>query len=345
MSILVVGSVAYDSVETPFGKAEEALGGSAVYFALAARLFTDVRLVGVVGEDFDPRHVDLLRERGVDVTGLEHAPGRTFRWAGKYGYDLNTRETLRTELNVFESFRPRIPDSFRDSEWLFLGNIDPLLQLDVLRQVPDVRLVACDTMNFWIGHRRADLERLLGHVNVLVINDEEARQLSGSPSLWRAAGEIRALGPAHLVIKKGEHGALLFGPKGIFSAPGLPLEEIADPTGAGDAFAGGFLGYLAGIGKLGDGDFRRAVVYGCVLGSFCVGAFGVERLTTLTRAEVEDRFAAYLRLMRLGDEAAPSTDEDQVGSSTKEDDTAPPADEGRVAPSIGGDRAGGSADD
>ncbi|HEY7460300.1 MAG TPA: PfkB family carbohydrate kinase [Gemmatimonadota bacterium] len=306
MSILVVGSVAYDSIETPFGRSDEALGGSAVYFSLAASLFAKVRLVGVVGEDFDERHVDLLRERGVDVAGLERADGRTFRWAGRYGYDMNTRETLATELNVFEHFRPEIPAAFRDSEILFLGNIDPRLQLDVLGQVPKARLVAADTMNFWIEGRRPDLERLLGRVNVLVVNDEEARQLSGSPSLWRAAGEVRALGPTHVVIKKGEHGALLFAPDGIFSVPGIPLEEIVDPTGAGDAFAGGFVGYLATRDAPDDGDFRRAVVYGCVLGSFCVGAFGVERLTRLTRGELEDRFLAYQRLMRFTNERAPA---------------------------------------
>lgn len=315
MSILVVGSVAYDSVETPFGRSEEALGGSAVYFSLAARLFADVRLVGVVGDDFEDEHVSLLREHGVDTGGLERAPGRTFRWSGRYGYDLNTRETLSTELNVFERFRPRIPEAFRASEVIFLGNIDPQLQLDVLDQVRHARLVACDTMNFWIEGRRSDLERLLARVDVLVINDEEARQLAASPSLWRAASEIRALGPRHVVIKKGEHGALLFGPDGIFSAPGLPLEEIADPTGAGDAFAGGFVGHLAersialesdgaGSEDLRDDDYRRAVVYGCVLGSFCVAAFGIDRLTGLTRDEVEERFGVYQRLMRFGEAPA-----------------------------------------
>lgn len=304
MSILAVGSVAYDSLETPFGAVQDALGGSAVYFSLAASLFTRVRLVGVVGEDFQDVHVELLRSRGVDVRGLERAPGRTFRWSGRYGYDLNTRETLETQLNVFERFRPRVPEAFADSDMLFLGNIDPGLQLEVLSQAPGARLVAADTMNFWISGRRAELERLLARVHVLVINDEEARQLSGSPSLWRAAGEIRALGPAYLVIKKGEHGALLFSPAGIFSAPGLPLEEIADPTGAGDAFAGGFVGYLATRESPQEDDYRRAVVYGCVLGSFCVAAFGVERLTRLTRAEVEDRYGAFQRLMRFSDEPA-----------------------------------------
>ena len=311
MTILAVGSVAYDSVETPFGACEGALGGSAVYFSLAASLFAEVRLVGVVGEDFEERHVALLRERGVDMAGLERASGRTFRWSGRYGYDLNTRETLSTELNVFERFRPEIPETFLDSQIVFLGNIDPVLQLDVLRQVPAAKLSACDTMNFWIESQRAELERLLARVDVLIINDEEARQLSQSPNLWRAAERIRALGPGHVVIKKGEHGALLFGPDGIFSAPALPLEEIVDPTGAGDAFAGGFLGYLAGSTNLGGPrslDYRRAVVYGCVLGSFCVEAFGVERLTTLTRDEVEVRFEAFLRIMQLNDEQASSGD-------------------------------------
>jgi sugar/nucleoside kinase (ribokinase family) len=303
MSILAVGSLAYDSVETPFGTCDEALGGSAVYFSLAASLFTEVRLVGVVGEDFDESHIALLRERGVDLAGLERVPGRTFRWAGRYGYDLNTRETLNTELNVFEHFRPNIPASFRDSRLVFLGNIDPNLQLDVLRQVPGARLSACDTMNYWIEKRRADLDRLLKRVDILIINDDEARQLSGTPNLRRSASAIRAMGPSYVVIKKGEHGALLFGADDIFFAPALPLEDIVDPTGAGDAFAGGFLGYLASREQLAAGDSRRAVIYGCVLGSFCVEAFGVDRLATLTREEIEARFEEFVNLMRFTEEA------------------------------------------
>ncbi|MFN2432206.1 MAG: PfkB family carbohydrate kinase [Gemmatimonadota bacterium] len=307
MSIVAVGSVAYDSIETPFGTAEDALGGSAVYFALAASLFSDVRLVGVVGDDFAESDVTMLRERGVDLGGLVKADGRTFRWAGRYGFDLNTRETLATHLNVFESFRAEIPERFRDSEAVFLGNIDPRLQLDVLAQVPAARLSTCDTMNYWIERRRPELERVLARVDVLIVNDEEARQLSGTPHLRQAAAAIRALGTEQVVIKKGEHGAVLFGPDGIFAAAGFPLETIVDPTGAGDAFAGGFVGSLAEGGAGAPGGVRRAVVYGCVLGSFCVEAFGVERLRSLTRDEVEQRFDAFLELTQVGERAARAT--------------------------------------
>jgi sugar/nucleoside kinase (ribokinase family) len=299
VAVLVVGSVAYDTIETPFGRAEETLGGAAVYFALAARLFTRVRLVGVVGDDFGEEHLELLRERGIDLGGLERAPGSTFRWAGRYGYDLGTRETLRTELNVFERFHPAIPAAWRETGIAFLGNIDPVLQARVLEQLPRRRLAVCDTMNYWIRDRRDELERLLADVDVLVVNDDEARQLAGTPNLAAAAARIRALGPRRLVVKKGEHGALLFGEEGAFSAPGLPLEAIVDPTGAGDAFAGGFVGHLAGRPRPDDADWRRAVVYGCVLGSFCVESFGVGRLVDLTRDEVEDRFELFLRLMHV----------------------------------------------
>ena len=314
MSILAVGSVAYDEIETPFGSSGETLGGSAVYFALAARLFTQVRIVGVVGEDFDERHVSLLEERGIDVRGLERAAGRTFRWAGRYAFDMNTRETLATELNVFEQFHPRIPEPYLDSELLFLGNIDPVLQLDVMEQVPEARLTACDTMNYWIMNRREDLARLLERVDILVANDEEIRQYSGNPNLRRAANAIREAGPSHVVIKKGEHGALLFGPRGIFAAPGLPLEETIDPTGAGDAFAGGFLGALSERRGLDGGAFRTAVVYGCVLGSLCVEAFGVNRLVDLTRAEVEERFRAFLELMQCAEETGEPADSAAPGT-------------------------------
>lgn len=308
MAVLVVGSVAYDTIETPFGRAEEALGGAAVYFALAARLFTEVRLVGVVGDDFREEHVRLLAERGVDLAGLERAPGATFRWAGRYGYDLGARETLSTELNVFERFRPAIPPAWRETEVVFLGNIDPVLQADVLGQLPRRRLAVCDTMNYWIRDSRPELERLLELVDVLVVNDDEARQLAGTPHLAAAAARIRALGPRRLVVKKGEHGALLFGGDGTFSAPGLPLETLVDPTGAGDAFAGGFVGHLDGRPNPTEADFRRAVVYGCVLGSFCVESFGVGRLASLTREEVEDRFEQVLRMMHLAAEEGVADD-------------------------------------
>jgi sugar/nucleoside kinase (ribokinase family) len=302
MSILVVGSVAYDTVETPFGRAERVLGGSASFFSVAASFFVPVNLVGVVGTDFAQSDVDALAAHNVDLSGLERVDGRTFFWEGKYSYDLNARETVRTDLNVFEAFRPRIPEPYRRSSHVFLGNIDPVLQQEVLDQVERPRLVACDTMNFWIEGRPAELKETLRRVDVLLINDAEARQLSGEWNMVKAARAIRALGPKVLVIKKGEHGVLMFTEKGSFAAPAYPLEQVFDPTGAGDAFAGGFVGYLASVHEHeGDDTFddetlRRAVVMGSTLASFCVEAFSLQRLLKLGRPEIDERYRLFKRL-------------------------------------------------
>jgi sugar/nucleoside kinase (ribokinase family) len=293
MSLLVVGSVALDSVETPFGRADDALGGSATFFAAAASLFGPVQLVGVVGDDYPVDALSFLAERGVDLGGLERAQGESFRWSGVYSFDLNSRETLETRLGVFADFAPKIPAEFRDAEWVFLGNIDPELQIGVLDQVRSPRFVACDTMNLWIDIKRDRLLDLLKRVDLLLVNDAEARQLSGDHNLARAARWIQSQGPRYLIIKKGEHGAILFTPTSTFFAPGFPLEDVFDPTGAGDAFAGGFMGHLAQCGRMEDGDLRRAVVYGSVLGSYAVEKFSVERLKDLAADEIEDRARAF----------------------------------------------------
>jgi len=296
VSILVVGSVAFDSVETPFGKAEKVLGGSASFFSVAASFFIPVNLVGVVGDDFGEAQLEAFAGRSIDLTGLQRAPGKTFHWGGRYTYDLNARETLFTDLNVFADFKPKIPTAYRGSKHVFLGNIDPALQRDVLDQVDKPRIVACDTMNFWIEGRNAELRKTLERVDVLLINDAEARQLSGEWNIVKAARAIRALGPRTLVVKKGEHGVLMFSDEGSFAAPAYPLEEVFDPTGAGDTFAGGFVGYLAAAGGDGDDVLRRAVVMGSALASFCVEAFSLDRLLTLTRPEIDERFRLFKRL-------------------------------------------------
>jgi sugar/nucleoside kinase (ribokinase family) len=298
MSILVVGSVAYDTVETPFGKAERVLGGSASFFSVAASFFSPVNLVGVVGRDFGEAQLAAFAGRNIDLGGLERADGLTFHGQGKYSYDLNSRETLRTDLNVFERFQPKIPGAYRTSDMVFLGNIDPVLQREVLDQVDKPRLVACDTMNFWISGKLEELKQTLRRVDILLINDAEARELSGEWNIVKAARAVRALGPKTLVLKKGEHGVLMFSEAGSFAAPAYPLEQVFDPTGAGDTFAGGFLGYLAAAGGLqgGDGALRRAVVMGSALASFCVEAFSLDRLLTLTRPEIDERFRLFKRL-------------------------------------------------
>ena len=293
MSLLVVGSVALDTVETPFGRAEDALGGSATFFSAAASLLHPVQLVGVVGDDYPVDALNFLADRGVDLAGLERAPGESFRWSGVYSYDLNSRDTLETRLGVFAEFSPKIPDQFRDADWVFLGNIDPELQLAVLDQVHRPRFVACDTMNLWIEIKRSRLMDLLARVDLLLVNDAEARQLSGQFNLARAARFILDRGPRYLIIKKGEHGAMLFTPGSVFFAPGYPLEEVFDPTGAGDAFAGGFMGHLARSGGLEEGDLRRAVIYGSVLGSFAVERFSIDRFRDLALEEVEERVRAF----------------------------------------------------
>lgn len=296
MSILVVGSVAFDTVETPFGKAEKVLGGSATFFSVAASFFAPVNLVAVVGRDFGAPQLEAFEGRKIDLAGLERMDGETFHWQGKYSYDLNSRETVCTDLNVFEFFKPKIPAAYRDSTHVFLGNIDPVLQLEVLDQVEKPRLVACDTMNFWISGKLEELRRTLRRVDVLLINDSEARELSGEWNIVKAARAIRALGPRTLVIKKGEHGVLMFSDGGSFAAPAYPLEDVFDPTGAGDTFAGGFLGYLASAGGHGEAALRRAIVMGSALASYCVEAFSLDRLLALTRREIDERFRLFKRL-------------------------------------------------
>jgi sugar/nucleoside kinase (ribokinase family) len=298
--LLVIGSVALDTVGTPFGNVREVLGGSATYFSYSASFFTQVRLLASVGEDFPPEHVRLLRDRGVDVDGLTVAKGRTFRWAGEYGYDLNDARTLDTQLNVLADFHPKLTPELRRVPFLFLANIDPDLQLDVLRQVAErPRLVALDTMNFWIQGKREALVRVLGEVDVVTINDAEARQLAGEPNLVKAARAISAMGPRTVVVKRGEYGALMITEGAFFIVPAFPLDSVHDPTGAGDTFAGGFMGYLASRGQVDAATMRRALVYGSVMASFTVEDFSLERLKRLDRAQVEQRFAAFQELMRL----------------------------------------------
>jgi sugar/nucleoside kinase (ribokinase family) len=299
MSILVVGSVAYDTVETPLGRAERVLGGSASFFSVAASFFSPVNLVGVVGRDFGEAQLAAFLDRPIDLEGLERMDGKTFHWQGRYSLDLNSRDTICTDLNVFEFFEPKIPARYRGSEVVFLGNIDPVLQRRVLEQVERPRVVACDTMNFWIHGKPAEVRETLAKVQILLINDQEARELSGEWNLVRAARAIRAMGPSTLVVKKGEHGVLMFGEEGSFSAPAMPLETVVDPTGAGDSFAGGFLGYLASTGQVGDGALRRAVVMGSTMASFCVEAFSLDRLLRLTRPEIDARYREFEKLTRF----------------------------------------------
>ena len=301
MSLLVVGSVAFDTVKTPFGEADEVLGGSATYFATSASYFTDVRLVAAVGEDFPDKHVNFLKMREIDVTGLERAKGKTFRWKGQYGYALNEAETLDTQLNVFESFRPDIPDQYKDSDVVFLANIDPDLQRDVLRQVDKPRLVAADTMNFWIEGKRESLMETLKLVDILLINDGEARQLTGEHNLVKAARAIFSMGPSTLVIKRGEYGVLLFHGDAVFAAPAYPLEDVYDPTGAGDTFAGGFMGYITSIMDFKESVVRRATVMGSVMASFNVEDFSLNRIRELDYKEIEGRYREFKTLAHFDD--------------------------------------------
>ncbi len=299
MALVVVGSVAYDGVETPHGKVERMLGGACTYISLAASYFTQPRIVAVVGEDFAAEDRDFLLSRGIDLSGLESVPGRTFFWSGVYSADMNDRTTLRTDLNVVAGFDPKLPEHYRREPYLLLGNIQPSLQRGVRRQMTGLRLSGGDTMNYWIQDYRKELLQTIEDWDFLLINDSEARLLSGEPVLRRAAEAILGMGPRILVVKRGEFGAVLFTEAGHFSLPGYLLEQVFDPTGAGDCFAGGFIGYLAGEGaemsqaasdpKL----LRRAVVYGSVMGSFCCERFGVERFRTLTRAEIDDRFREF----------------------------------------------------
>ncbi|MBI2218574.1 MAG: bifunctional hydroxymethylpyrimidine kinase/phosphomethylpyrimidine kinase [Candidatus Rokubacteria bacterium] len=298
--LLVVGSVALDTVQTPFGKVQEALGGSATYFSYCASFFTQVRLVATIGEDFPGSHIKLLTDRGVDVSGLKTSHGRTFRWAGEYGYDLNEARTLDTQLNVFADFKPVLDERLRRMPYLFLANIDPDLQLDVLGQMAErPRLVALDTMNFWIQGKREALLRVLGEVDVVTINDAEARQLAGEPNLIKAARAIERMGPSTVVVKRGEYGAVMVNNGAFFVVPAYPLESVYDPTGAGDTFAGGFVGYLARAEKLDRATMRRAMVHGSVMASFTVEDFSLNRLTRLSAQEIEARVAAFHDLVRL----------------------------------------------
>jgi sugar/nucleoside kinase (ribokinase family) len=299
--LLVVGSVALDTVKTPFGEVKEVLGGSATYFSTASSYFTSVDLIAVVGEDFPDRHVKFLQSRGVDLAGLERRPGATFRWKGEYSHQLNEARTLDTRLNVFETFRPRIPEQYRAPEVLFLGNIDPELQLDVLNQVRRPALVACDTMNFWINGKQEALWKVLERIDVLLINDGEARALGGDPNLVKVARTILARGPKHLIIKRGEYGVLMFNDKQVFGAPAYPLEEVRDPTGAGDTFAGGFLGYLAATGNRSSEAIRQAIIFGSVMASFTVEAFSLDRLKILDYKEIEERFRSFKQLTHFED--------------------------------------------
>jgi sugar/nucleoside kinase (ribokinase family) len=290
--------MALDTVETPFGGVEEVLGGSASYFSLAATLFTDVKIVAVIGDDFPEKYMQLFESRGIELKGIQKTPGKTFRWHGRYGYDLKDPETMGTYLNVFENFDPIIPEDYREAEYVFLANINPELQMHVLKQVKKPKLVACDTMNYWIEKKPQELRQVLRHVNILMINDSEARELAQEPGIMKAARTILNMGPQILIVKRGEYGALMFSKEGIFWAPSYPLEDIVDPTGAGDTFAGGFMGYVSSDDSSSSG-FKRAVVYGSVVASFTVEDFSVNRLTALHKEEIETRFSAFLNLSNL----------------------------------------------
>ena len=307
MPILAVGSLAFDTIQTPFGKVEKELGGSATYFSLAASYFTEVRVVGVVGEDFGPQQEDVLRRRGIRTEGVERATGKTFHWGGEYGENVNEAKTNFTHLNVFENFKPRIPSDFRSTDFVFLGNIHPTLQAGVRRQMNGTKVVAGDTMNYWINSTPNELRQALQQMDMLLINDGEAKMLAGERNLPRAAIKVLAMGPQALVIKHGEYGATIFFREGAFGvghhpfrAPALPIEEVKDPTGAGDSFAGGFVGYIASQGELNRETLKRAMFYGGVMGSFAVEDFGTRRLQNLTRDEIDARFQLFRELTHLG---------------------------------------------
>ena len=296
MSILVVGSVFFDSIETPHGKVDRALGGAATYFSVAASFFAPVQMVATVGEDFPQVEIDFLKRRGVDLAGLQVRSGRTGFWAGRYHEDMNQRDTLDLQLNVFADFKPQLPSSHRSAQYVFLANIDPKLQAMVLDQLAAPGVVGCDTMNHWITGSRGDLEQLLTRVGILVINDEEARLLSGERNVVRAARHLLAMGPKRVLIKRGEYGVIQFSANSVFAVPAFPLEEVFDPTGAGDTFAGGFMGELARSGSTSEAALRRAIVYGSVMASFVVEDFGMNRLRTLTPDAIEHRYRQFVSL-------------------------------------------------
>jgi len=300
VSLLVVGSVAFDALESPYGKVERTVGGAATYFAVAASFFAPVSLVAIVGEDFTAKDEAVFSGRHIDTEGLERAAGKTFFWAGRYSENLNERVTLATDLNVFAGFKPRLPEKYKSSKYVFLANIAPDLQRDVLKQVKGrPKLAALDTMNYWIERTPAELRETLKHVDILMINDSETRQLSSEHNLLRAAKHIFKLGPSTLVVKRGEYGAMMVDKNGVFCVPAFPLEEPHDPTGAGDSFAGGFMGYLAGARNLSDATLRRAMVYGSVLGSFTVERFGLDRLRVLKRSEIHARARHFAKLTQF----------------------------------------------
>jgi sugar/nucleoside kinase (ribokinase family) len=296
MSVLVVGTVAFDSIETPFGSAERILGGSASYFALAASFFTPVRVVGVIGQDFPAEYLELFTQRGIDLEGLKREQGDTFHWRGRYHEDINVRDTLELHLNVLSGFVPQLPDRYREADYVFLGNIDPVMQMEVLNQIRQLKLVVLDTMDHWIRESPDELRKVLKRIEMLVINDSEARLLSGYSNIARAARAILKLGPKLVLIKRGEYGVLEFSDSSVFATPAYPLEEVFDPTGAGDSFAGGFLGQLARSADQSQGGVRRAIVYGSVVASFTVEDFGVKRLTTVSLSDIEERYQRFVRL-------------------------------------------------
>jgi sugar/nucleoside kinase (ribokinase family) len=301
VSLLVVGTVALDSVKTPFGNVENVLGGSATYFSTSASYFTDVRLVAVIGDDFPKEHIQFLKSKSIDTRGLEVQKGETFRWRGEYGYDLNEARTLATDLNVLATFKPTITDDYKNTDIVFLANVDPDIQLDVLRQVKKPKLVACDTMNYWISSKPDSLKQTLKEVDLLTINEAEIRQLAGEASLVKAAKCVQAMGPKTVVVKQGSYGALMFNGHSVFSAPAFPLESVFDPTGAGDTFAGGFMGYLASTMNFTEESMRKAVIFGSVMASLNVEAFSLDRLRSLDYREIEDRYREFKALTHFED--------------------------------------------
>jgi sugar/nucleoside kinase (ribokinase family) len=301
VSLLVVGTVALDSVKTPFGNVDNALGGSATYFSVSASYFTDVRLVAVVGEDFPREHTQFLKSKNIDIRGLEVQKGETFKWKGEYGYDLNEAHTLATHLNVLASFKPNIVDDYRQSDVVFLANVDPDIQFDVLKQVEKPKLTACDTMNYWIESKPDSLKRTLEHVDLLTINEAEIRQLSGEAGLVKAAKKVQAMGPKIIVVKQGSYGAIMFSGHSVFSAPAYPLEFVFDPTGAGDTFAGGFMGYLASTLNFSEESMRKAIIFGSVMASLNVESFSLDRLRSLDYHEIEGRYREFKKLTHFED--------------------------------------------
>jgi sugar/nucleoside kinase (ribokinase family) len=296
MSVLVVGTVAFDSIETPFGSAERVLGGSASYFALGASHFAPVRIVGVIGQDFPQDYLELFTQRGIDIEGIKKENGATFHWRGRYHEDINQRDTIELHLNVLAGFQPKLPERYRDAEYVFLGNIDPVMQMEVLNQIERMKLVVCDTMDHWIRESHEELKKVLKRIEMLVLNDSEARLLSGYDNIVKAARAILKMGPKIVLIKRGEYGVLQFSDSAVFATPAYPLEEVFDPTGAGDSFAGGLMGQLARSGDNSQGGLRRAIVYGSVVASFTVENFGVTRLSDVSLPQIEERYQQFVRL-------------------------------------------------